>query len=47
MPLGDLKIEQQIYLDGHYWVVTMLTKGYATIERVDNPKIWKMIRTQE
>lgn len=39
-----MKINQQIYIDGNYWRVTMLTSKYATIEREDRPQLSRMIR---
>lgn len=38
------EVGKQIFLDGKYWVVTMTTSLYATLESVDNPKVWKMVR---
>lgn len=38
------KINQQLYLDSHYWRVTMLTSTYATIEREDRPSISRMVK---
>jgi len=39
-----MKIDDMLKLEGKDWRVVMLTKAYATIERVKNPKVSKMIR---
>ena len=39
-----MKIGQTLFRDGKYWTVTMLTSAYATIELIDKPSVWKMIR---
>jgi len=39
-----MKIDDILKREGKDWRVVMLTKAYATIERVKNPKVSKMIR---
>lgn len=42
-----MKINDTLRIDSKDWVVTMLNKTYACLERISNPKETKMIKISD